>query len=85
MPERRRKKREREPNFLEQNDEYHIMYYQLIKDSKFWSSNGQYWLAQETYKRALSILNGNIDECNKPVRTEKLYYDKHSGSIGGVR
>ena len=55
MPERRRKKREREPNFLEQNDEYHIMYYQLIKDSKFWSSNGQYWLAQETYKRALSI------------------------------
>lgn len=77
-----RNQKKKEPNFLELNDEYHILYYSLIKESKFWNNSGQYWLGHELKKKALNILNGNIDGINIPVPSERLFYDKIRGTIG---
>ncbi len=63
----------REKNFLELNDEYHIMYYQFLKDSRIWNNTGQYWLGNESMKRAISLLNGNVEEALKPIKSENLY------------
>ena len=64
----------REKNFLELNDEYHLMYGRFLKDARIWNSMGQYWLASENTKRAVALLNGNVDDALKPIRSEDVYF-----------
>ena len=37
-----------ENNFLNEHPEYHLLYYQLLKQATFWNNSGQYWLGKET-------------------------------------
>ena len=67
----------REKHFLELNDEYLLMYLKFLKEENIWNGMGQYWLAKESRKRALSLLNSNIDEAKKPIRSEIHYFHKH--------
>ena len=81
------KKRQRQRvqnNFLNENPEYHLLYYQLLKDAKFWNNSGQYWLGKETYQRAQHLLNGEVEQSKKPIQSERLYYEKTNSSIGGL-
>ena len=70
-------KRKVEKSFLELNEDYLLIYMRYLKYAKIWESMGQYWLAKETNNRALSILNGNIEDGLKPVRSEKLFFHKN--------
>ena len=70
-------KRKVEKSFLELNEDYLLIYMRYLKDAKIWESMGQYWLAKETNNRELSILNGNIEDGLKPVRSEKLFFHKN--------
>ena len=63
----------REKHFLELNDEYHLMYVRFLKESRVWNSMGQYWLGNESMKRAKYLLHGNIDEALKPIKSENYY------------
>ena len=81
----KKKQRERvENNFLNEHPEYHLLYYQLLKQATFWNNSGQYWLGKETYQRAKHLLNGEIEQSKKPIQSERLYYEKLNGSIGGI-
>ena len=73
-----------ENNFLIKHPEYHLLYYQLIKEAKFWNNSGQYWLGKETYQRAQHLLNGEVEQSMKPIQSERLYYEKRNRSIGGI-
>ena len=65
--------RKKEPHFLELNDKYHVLYFQFLKEARVWNGMGQYWLGDESTKRALFLLNGNIDDALKPIKSEKHY------------
>ena len=67
---------QREKHFLELNDEYLLMYLDFLKQENIWNGMGQYWLAKESRKRALSLLNSDIDEAKKPIRSEIHYFHK---------
>jgi len=67
----------REKNFLEVNDEYNLMYLQFLKDARIWNSTGQYWLGSENTRRAVALLNGNVDDALKPIRSENAYFPKY--------
>ena len=69
-------KRKIEKSFLELNGEYLLIYMRLLKEVRVWESSGQYWLAKETNNRASALLNGNIEDGLKPIRSEKLYFHK---------
>ena len=71
-------KHQREPNFLELNHEYLLIYMRYLKEAKVWETTGQYWLAKETYNRATALLNGNVEDGLKPIRSEKLYFHKYN-------
>ena len=66
----------REKNFLELNDDYNLIYQRFLKDARIWNGIGQYWLGNEYTKRANNLLNGNVEDALKPVKSEQLYsYD----------
>ena len=73
-------KKKREKHFLELNDNYHLIYKRLLKEADFWNNSGQYWLGKETYLRAVNLLNGDIDNYKKPIRSESLYFHKEKHS-----
>ena len=74
-------KRKIEKSFLELNDEYLLMYMRYLKEERVWESTGQYWLAKETGIRAKALLNGNVEDALKPIRSEKLFFHKHKHSF----
>ena len=73
--------RKREQSFLELNNEYLLMYMRFLKEERVWESTGQYWLAKETSIRAKALLNGNVEDALKPIRSEKLFFHKHKHSF----
>ena len=73
--------RKREQSFLELNNEYLLMYMGFLKEERVWESTGQYWLAKETSIRAKALLNGNVEDALKPIRSEKLFFHKHKHSF----
>ena len=73
--------RKREQSFLELNNEYLLMYMGFLKEERVWESTGQYWLAKETSIRAKALLNGNVEEALKPIRSEKLFFHTHKHSF----
>tara|TARA_B100000575_G_scaffold258184_1_gene229616 strand:- start:1311 stop:1568 length:258 start_codon:yes stop_codon:yes gene_type:complete len=79
----KRQKERVQNNFLNEHPEYHLLYYQLLKEAKFWNNSGQYWLGKETYQRAKHLLNGEVEQSMKPIQSERLYYEKRNGFIGG--
>ena len=60
-------------NILITNPEYNILYQTLIKEARMWNNSGQYWLGKEAEKKALTLLNGNIDEAL--VKFERVIND----------
>ena len=64
-----------EKHFLELHDKYHVLYFQFLKEARTWNAMGQYWLGKESNNRALSLLNGNVEEALKPIKSEKYYSD----------
>ena len=52
----------------------HHRYNELLKEASNWNGMGQYWLGKETNNRAKLLLNGDVEEALKPIRSEKLYY-----------
>ena len=67
-------KGKREKSFLELNEDYLVIYERFLKEARIWNNSGQYWLGKETNNRAKLLLNGDVEEALKPIRSEKLYY-----------
>ena len=67
-------KQQRQKSFLELNENYLIIYERLLKEARIWNSSGQYWLGKETSNRAKLLINGDVEEALKPIRSEKLFY-----------
>ena len=67
-------KRKREKSFLELNEDYLVIYERFLKEARIWNSSGQYWLGKETNNRAKLLLNGDVEEALKPIRSEILFY-----------
>ena len=67
----------REPSFIELNPEYNIIYYQLLKDGRVWTSCGQYWLAKEANRRANALLTGDLDQYKIVKHSHDLYFKKY--------
>jgi len=61
-------------NILITNPEYNILYQTLIKEARMWNNSGQYWLGKEAEKKALTLLNGNIDEARTITKTERFFF-----------
>ncbi len=72
----------RKPNFLEEYQEYNLIYQNLLKEARIWNNSGQYWLANEASKKASQLLNGNTDGCDVATKTENFFYNKYTGRIG---
>ena len=63
MPGNRRSNRsayKSEPHFLQK--EYNV-----------WTNSSQYWLAKDTERRMVALMNGNVEEFNKVSRSEQLF------------
>ena len=67
-------KRRREKHFLENNPEYIVIYYALLKEARVWNGSGQYWLGRESEKRAKYLLEGDIKGYEKVPKSEELFY-----------
>ena len=55
------------------NPEYLLFYLDMIKQEKYWRTQGQYYMARECQKRAYNLIHGNINEYNNYLKTENLY------------
>jgi len=73
-PRRKRKNYTKEKHLMDLNVFYHLEYRRLVKDADFWNSSGQYWLGQESERRAKAILIENIDEYKIKNHSEKLFF-----------
>ena len=72
----------RKPNFLEEYPEYNLIYQRLLKEARIWNNSGQYWLADESTKKASQLLNGTTDGSERATKTENFFYNKYTGRIG---
>ena len=73
-PYKKRRNHKREKHLMDIDTFYHIEYKRLLKDAKFWNNSGQYWLGQESQRRANAILIENIDEYKIQNHSEKLFF-----------
>ena len=74
MPMKRRSSPVQKNNFLEEKPEYHLKYYELIKDARIWNNSGQYWLGKEATRRAKCLLQGDITGYEKVTHSHELHY-----------
>ena len=74
MVQHNRSKRPPPSNFLLENNEYLIPYYQLLKDAATWHGSGQYWLERESQRRATALELGNIAEYEFIKHSEDLFF-----------
>ena len=70
----RRHHQQPQNTFLQDNPEYHIKYYELLKEARVWNNTAQYWLGQETNRRAACLLNGDIEGYKLVRHSDELYY-----------
>ena len=61
-------------NFLISNPEYNILYQNLLKEERVWNNSGQYWLGKEAEKKAIGLLNGNLEQAKVITKTEQFFY-----------
>ena len=66
-------KRQRKIHLFETNPEYEIIHKDLIKQGDFWRSSGQYFMAQECFRKAAQLLHENLEGFDPIVKTEGLY------------
>ena len=72
--QKKRQKERVQNNFLNENPEYHLLYYQLLKEAKFWNNSGQYWLGKEAEKKAAGLLNGQLEQATTITKTEQFFF-----------
>ncbi|MBG01820.1 MAG: hypothetical protein CL470_06070 [Acidimicrobiaceae bacterium] len=72
----------REKHLLEIEAGYNLIYERLLKEARIWNNSGQYWLANESMRKAKQLLNGNVEGCEAATRTEIFFYNKYTGRIG---
>jgi hypothetical protein len=76
MPSNKNSKRrnhKQEPHFLQLNPEYLLQYNILQKEYNVWQNSSQHWLAKDTERRMVALMNGNIEEFNKVSKSEQLF------------
>ena len=76
MPGNRRSNRsayKKSPHFLQTNPDYLLQYKILEKEYNVWVNSSQYWLAKDTERRMIALMNGNVDEFKKISRSEQLF------------
>jgi len=73
-PRRKRKNYTKEKHLMDINVFYHIEYKRLLKEANYWNGSGQYWLGQESERRANAIKIENLDEYKKITHSEKLFF-----------
>ena len=61
-------------NYLKLNPEYHLIYFNLLKEAKSWNNCSQYWLGKEATRRAGCLLRGDIDGYEKAKYSHELHY-----------
>ena len=74
MPMNRRSAPVHKNNFLEENPEYHLKYYELLKEATIWNNSGQYWLGKEANRRASCLLQGDVLGYEKVIHSDVLHY-----------
>ena len=57
---------ETDPNMLRE-------YLQVQKEERIWRNSGQYFMAMECQRRAMALMNQNIDAYKTYLKTESLY------------
>ena len=60
-------------HLLESDTNYALLYVNLLKNGKYWRNNGQYYIAKEYETRAKVLLNGDVENASKVVKTEGNY------------
>ena len=73
MQRKKRNNRSRKKHLFETNPEYLILYLDMLKQEKYWRTQGQYYMARECQRRAINLKNEKIDEYNSYLKTENLY------------
>lgn len=82
----KKKKREpSKPHYFLQQPEYLILYLDMLKQERYWRTQGQYYMARECYRRAINLVQGKIDEYNKYTKTENLYCPTRKSSFDCIR
>mgnify|MGYP006273278033 CR=1 FL=1 len=70
---RKRRENHNQKHTIETDVNCGILYRELIKNERFWRNNGQYYLAKEYENRIKLLLNNQIEEALKVVKTEGKY------------
>ena len=70
---RKRRENQNQKHTIETDVNCGILYRELIKNERFWRNNGQYYLAKEYENRIKLLLNNQIEEAMKIVKTEGKY------------
>lgn len=60
-------------HLLESDTNCALLYMNLLKNEKYWRNNGQYYIAKEYETRAKVLLNGDVENASKVVKTEGNY------------
>ena len=63
----------RKKHLFETDPEYLILYLDMLKQEKYWRTQGQYYMARECQRRAFNLRSEKIDEYNTYLKTENLY------------
>ena len=73
MNRKKRKGNYNQKHIIQTDTNCGILYKELVKNERFWRNNGQYYLAREYENRIKLLLNNQIKEASKVVRTEGNY------------
>ena len=63
----------RKKHLFETEPEYVVKYLDMLKQEKYWSNNGQYYMARECGRRAKCLEQENKGGYESYLKTEELY------------
>ena len=67
-------KYKKKPHLFETNLECLRRYNELLKESRYWNSMGQYWLGKECESLSQQLLNGDESVMNTIIKTETYIF-----------
>ena len=73
MQRKKRNNYSNKKHLFETDPNYLILYLDMIKQEKYWRTQGQYYMARECQRRAFNLKNEKIDQYNNYLKTENLY------------
>ena len=73
---KRRQNKQNYSDFLIKNPEYHLKYIELLKEARVWNSTGQYWLGNESSRRAKCLEKGDVAGYLSFKHSDILFYNK---------